>query len=133
MGAPSSIANQKSEIQNPEDPHPNPPPAYRERGTGIREGASEKDAGVAVAEAQQQVKTINRDKVEGLRKSLVAGDVYTLSRAVEHCGGFAGQPFKGLLISTMQRGYDRARTARLSMVVKTLSEAEILWLCENAE
>jgi len=37
-GLTPSIANQKSQIKNPESPHPNPPPGYRERGKSVRFG-----------------------------------------------------------------------------------------------
>ena len=76
---------------------------------------------------------VNREKVEKLRAFLFPGDVDHLWHAVEFCGGFAGQPFKGLLISTLKAGYDDARTSRLAAVIKRLNEAEILWLCDHSE
>jgi hypothetical protein len=79
------------------------------------------------------VTTINRDKIERIRKPLSAGDVEFLSHAVAYCGGFEGQSFKGLLISTMQAGYDQERAARVAAAVKNLTEPEILWLCEHPE
>ena len=77
-------------------------------------------------------RVINRDKIERIRKSLAAGDADFLAHAVTHCGGFAGQSFKGLLISTMQAGYDRERAAQVSAAVKNFTEPEILWLCEHS-
>ena len=74
---------------------------------------------------------MKRQKVDQLKKSLHESDVYTLSRAVEYCGGYRGERFKGLLLSTLQSGYDKERIGRLEKVVKNLTEEEIIWLCEQ--
>jgi len=75
---------------------------------------------------------MNREKVERVLRGLQDGDVVALSRAVEHCGGYRGEPFKGLLVSTLQTGYDKERAHRLRIAVSSLSEEEIVWLCEQS-
>ena len=70
-------------------------------------------------------------KIERVTRSLAEGDVAFLCGRVHYCGGYTGDRFKGRLIGAVQTGYDHARQSRLAPVVKSLTEEEILWLCEN--
>ena len=75
---------------------------------------------------------LNFKQIRRFATKLNQGDVDLLWNAIQYCGG-GDSGFKGLLESTISRADDRERASRLQTVIHQLSEAELLWLCENYE
>ena len=74
-------------------------------------------------------KGINIERIRRLAAALDGGDITMLANAIEFCGTAPG--FKELLPDALGTAYDADRKGRLRPLVRALSEAELIWLCQN--
>jgi hypothetical protein len=74
---------------------------------------------------------INIDHIQGLAKSLDHDDLNMLVTVVDYLGEIPG--LQARLLVTLDRSYDHDRAKRIQTIVRKLNDAEVIWLCDNAD
>jgi hypothetical protein len=74
-------------------------------------------------------KSVNIERIRRFASPLNDGDVAMLVTAVEFCGTDAG--LKERLSEGLRSARDAYRKGRLLPLIRNLTEAELVWFCEN--